>query len=144
MELENPSAPFEPVADRRPRIDPPPPVRLQAVNDCSLPSIAGQEPELDRFYVRLLGFERDDETAQIVYRAENFRLQFQVRERPPLREDFIALGVSVPSLSDLMTRLNELELPYTLQRGLVPGTDSILLLDPAGNILEIAEIRTAI
>jgi hypothetical protein len=144
MELEDPSTPFEVVDDKRPKLPEPPPVRLVAVSDCVLPSVAGQEVELDQFYAGILGFERDTQRDGIEYRAENFRLRLEVFECREPREDFIALGIAVPSLADLIVRLDELEIEYTRQRGLIPGADSVLLLDPAGNVLEISEFRLAL
>jgi hypothetical protein len=144
MELEPSSTPFEIVDDKRPKLEVPPPVRLVAVSDCVLPSVAGQEVDLDQFYAGILGFERDAQRDGIEYRAENFRLCLEVFERREPREDFIVLGISVPSLANLMRRLDELEIEYTRQRGLIPGADSILLLDPSGNVLEISEFRVAL
>jgi hypothetical protein len=61
---------------------------------------------------------------------------------PPLRRDDLRpLAVEVPSLADLELRLVETEVEYTRRRGLLPGEESIVLLDPAGNWLEIIERR---
>lgn len=47
--------------DRRPILPVPPPVRLIAVDDVILFASAGDEAALDRFYVGLLHFEREDQ-----------------------------------------------------------------------------------
>lgn len=110
MELE-PSTGTQPSPrDPRPHMPEPPPVRLVAIDDVSLPAASGVERDLDFFYVMLLGFEREDldvkrpkpripvppaprnahrrsapEVPGPIYRAENFRLRFQTVEPPVLR-----------------------------------------------------------
>ena len=59
IELES-SVDFAPMEDVRPRVDPPRPVSLLAVADCTLPAIAGLEPGMDDFYLDILQFARDD------------------------------------------------------------------------------------
>lgn len=141
MELDEPSAPFVPMEDNRPKVEEPPPVRLVAVEDCRLAAAAGLEWELDAFYVGLLGFERDLSETGIVYRAENHRLRFEILERMRPREDFRALGITVPSLGALVQRLIELEIEFVRQHGLMAGLDCLLMSDPAGNPLEVGEHR---
>jgi hypothetical protein len=141
MELEESSTPFEPVDDKRPLMLEPPPVRLIAVADCTLPAIAGQEPDLDRFYIALLKFEREDVEDAIVYRAENFRLRFAVIERPITRQDLRPLGITVPSLAGLIEELRVLEIDFEHLRGLTVGAESILMKDPAGNLVQIGETQ---
>jgi hypothetical protein len=51
------------------------------------------------------------------------------------------LGLEVPALADLELKLVEAEVEYTRQRGLLPGEESIVLLDPAGNWIEIMDRR---
>ena len=153
MELE-PLAPapehfhFKAVVDRRPRVPDPLPVRLIAVADPRLPAAAGLECRLDAFYVGLFGFERrphdpDPGPADAVlsYRADNFTLHLSVREPPVRRTDLRPLGVEVPSLSALEEKLIDAEHEYERQRGLLPGEASIVLLDPAGNWLEVVEMK---
>jgi hypothetical protein len=144
IEIDPASTPFEPGEDRRPRMEVPPPVRLLAVEDCQIFSVAGLEVDLDRFYVGLLRFEREEGEYEIIYRAENFRLHVVVLERPMPREDCRALGVVVESFNELTPRLNEAEVEFVRQRGLTPGHDVLLLNDPAGNLVEISECRVAI
>jgi hypothetical protein len=140
MELEETSTSFDPPADRRPHIPQPPPVKLVAVADVELATVAGREREMDQFYLGLFSFERDGGPFELVYRAENFRLRFQVLERPGSRDELRPTGVTVPSLSVLMAKLDEHEIQYTRQRGFGPGQESLLLRDPAGNWLEISEM----
>ena len=142
MELEPSTRTFKPVVDRRPRVPEPLPVRLVTVDDARLPAAAGLERQLDAFYVGVLGFARpapDDEA--IAYRAENFVLHFNVIEPPLRRDDMRPLGVEVPSLADLELKLVEAEVDFSRQRGLLPGEESIVLTDPAGNWLEIVDRR---
>jgi hypothetical protein len=142
MELEPVAGAFEPTIDRRPRVPEPLPVRLLTVGDASLPAAAGIERQLDRFYVTLLGFERRPPIGDdISYRADNFALTFDVVEPPLRRDDVRPLGVEVPSLAELESKLIEAEWEYTRQRGLLPGEEMIVLLDPAGNWLEIVDRR---
>jgi hypothetical protein len=141
MELEPASRVFRPTIDRRPRVPEPLPVRLVTVADARLPSPAGLERQLDGFYVDVLGFERRDDGEQISYRAENFFLHFDVVEPPVRREDLRPLGVEVMSLAEMEARLAEAEVECVRQRGLLPGEEALVLLDPAGNRLEIVERR---
>ena len=49
--------------------------------------------------------------------------------------------MEVPSLADMELKLVATEVEYARQRGLLPGEESIVLLDPAGNWLEIIDRR---
>jgi hypothetical protein len=130
--------------DGRPKMEPPPPVRLVAVEDCQLWAAAGLETQLDEFYVGLLNFEREQAEHEIVYRAENLRVRIAVLERPAPREDYRPLGLSVESLRELVQRLNDAKIEYVQHYGLMPGQDNLLLSDPAGNPVEICESRFAV
>ena len=141
MELESPPREYKPTIDRRPRVPEPLPVRLITIDDARLPSAAGLERELDAFYVGVLGFARRAGGEEISYRAENFSLTFEVIEPPVRRGDMRPLGVEVPSLSDLELKLIETEAEYSRRRGLLPGEEAIVMLDPAGNWLEIIDRR---
>ena len=145
MELEEASIEFRPVVDRRLKMPEPLPVKLVAVNDVRLPASAGVEVELDRFYVGLLGFERHGDEGvdshRLIYHAENCDVVFEIREGLVRREDFRSVGVEVNSLIETDLKFIAAEVEYTRQRGLVPGQESLLVLDPAGNWVEIVEAR---
>jgi len=141
FELE-PSPGFQPQQDRRRRIDEPPPVRLVAVEDVSLLSAPGLEKELDDFFVTLLRFDKESSLeSEIVYRAENFRLRIKIQSGSIDRTDMRAIGIEVPVLADTRRELIEREIEFTYQRGLAPGQESLLLLDPAGNWIELTETK---
>jgi hypothetical protein len=142
VELE-PSGNFIPQPkDRRPHIPEPPPVRLTAIEDMRVPALAGVEKQLDEFYVTLLNFTREKESDQNpIYRAENVRLIFQVRESPTDRTDMRPIPVEVPSLTLIEGKIFERELPYQRMRGLLAGQEAIVLQDPAGNWVSITESR---
>ncbi|MDB5296317.1 MAG: hypothetical protein JWO31_2300 [Phycisphaerales bacterium] len=76
-----------------------------------------------------------------VYRAENCRVSFHVREPLIERNSVRAQGVEVPSLASVIEGLNGLEVEYTPQRGLNPGQRSLLVRDPGGNWVEVIESR---
>jgi hypothetical protein len=76
-----------------------------------------------------------------IYRAENFRLRFQTTEPPVLHASLRPQGIEVRSISAAEARLTEAEIQYTRERGLVPGQESLLLKDPAGNWVELVECR---
>lgn len=142
--LEPASGAFKPVADRRPRVPEPLPVRLVTVADAHLPAAAGLERQLDAFYVGLFGFERDTRGGNeehIAYRADNFTLHFDVLEPPVRRVDLRPLVVELPSLAALQEKLIDAEQEYERRRGLLPGEVSLVLLDPAGNWVEATETR---
>ena len=141
MELEETSDEFEPPLDRRPRMVPPPPVRLLAVEDVRLAATTGQEAALDDFYVKLLRFERMIEEERPVYEAENFRIRFNWIEGLVERDDFRLLGIAVPSLAQLEGRLVEAKIEFVHQHGLQPGREALVLQDPAGNWLQLMEYR---
>jgi hypothetical protein len=149
IELEPSSGVYEPRVDRRPRMPEPLPVKLVAVADVRLPAPAGLEAQLDALYVSLLGFERQpsepstDErpVPDVVYRADNFLLRFEIEERPVEHETLRPQQIEVPSLADAEHKLVDAELEYTRQRGLLAGQESLVLKDPGGNWIEIVEYR---
>jgi len=137
IELEESSG-LVPVADVRPRMDEPPPVSLIAVEDVRRCTLPGLSDALDRFYCGLWLFERESD---LVYRAENFRLRFTiVADQKPIERDSVRpMGVVVPSLRDAELKLANAEIAYDRQRGLMPGQYSLLVMDPAGNWVELFE-----
>ena len=145
IELEPVTGPFTPRADDRPRVAEPPPVRLVAVDDVRLEAEAGLESQLDAFYGGLLKFEREEAaegTNVLRYKAENYRLRIVMVEHRVDRDDLRMLGVIVPRLLTVEHGLIDLEIEYDRQKGLVPGQESLLVRDPAGNWVEISETRT--
>jgi hypothetical protein len=142
FELEQTDRPFHPAHDPRPKMPEPLPVRLVAVADVILPATAGLECELDEFYVAMLEFARDQSLPyELVYRADNFRLVFQLHEGLVRREEYRPLQVEVQSLIEAERKLIDRELEYIRQRGLQPGSRTLLLNDPAGNFVELVESR---
>lgn len=135
MDLEPSSIDFKPIPDTRPRIEPPPPVRVVAITDVHLPAPAGIEPELDAFYVGLLGFVPDPSGAEgkLVYQAENVNLVFDVLEPPIARDRLRPVEIELSSLPLVEQKLIEHEIPYERVRALLTGRDSLLLQDPAKN-----------
>ena len=101
----------------------------------------GLEIQLDEFYIGLLGFQRALPPESIIYHAENFDLQFDVLEPPVQRNTLRALGIEVPSLAETEQKLIDREIAYARQKSLQPGTESLLLLDPAGNWIQLTECR---
>jgi hypothetical protein len=134
-----PSTAFTPEVDPRPRMPEPPPVRLLAVNDVTLPAPVGAERWLDEFYIGLLRFQKDESEPRPAYRAERFRVLFNPFEGPFTRDWYGVLRIEVPCLADAEKALADRQVEYTRQRGLLPGTESLLLLDPAGNWIELVE-----
>ena len=143
MELEpsNPAVEIRSFEDRRMKIPEPLPVRLVAVNDVSLPAPAGAETKLDAFYVGLLKFERTGDPYALSYRADNYELHFDPRERPVEHDSLRPTQIQIPSLGEMERVLTEAQIPYTRQRGITPGAERLVLLDPAGNWIELSEIR---
>ena len=141
LELEAPPGEYEPKVDRRPRIPEPLPVKLVAVADVTMVTPACVAPKLDAFYVGLFGFERVPRESKLLYRSENFMLRFDVLEKPVVHESMRPQGIEVASLAEAEHKLIEAELEYTRQRGVLPGQESIVLLDPAGNWVELVEYR---
>ena len=140
MELE-PATGIRPTIDRRPRMDQPLPVTLVAVDDVRMPAPAGVEVKLDEFYVSLLGFERMPPETELNYHAENVALRFEVQERPVEHDNLRPQGIEVLSLAEAELKLIEGEYEYVRQRGVVLGTETIVMRDPAGNWIELIELR---
>jgi hypothetical protein len=126
-------------ADRRPRMPEPLPVRLVAVEDVRLPAPRGVDEQLDALYAGILRFERV--AGELSYRSENFVLRFELTDRPAVHASLRPQGIEVLRLADVEHMLIEAEIEHTRQRGLMPGQETLLLLDPAGNWIEIGEIR---
>ena len=141
LDLVDPPGQFLPRVDLRPRLEQPLPVKLITVTDATLLAPAGLEPQLDDFYLTLLGFLRAGPEHSIVYRSENFDLIFKVEEPPVGRESLRTLGVEVASLAQVEHRLIDREIPYIRQKSMTPGQESLVLTDPAGNWLELTESR---
>jgi hypothetical protein len=141
MELE-PATGIRPKIDRRPRMDEPLPIRLVAVDDVHMPAPAGVEVQLDAFYVDLLGFERMPPETELNYRAENVALRFELHERPVEHDNLRPQGIEVLSLAQAELKLIEGEFEYVRQRGVVLGTETIVMRDPAGNWIELIELRS--
>jgi hypothetical protein len=137
--LEPAPGEFTPIIDNRIRMDEPPPVRLVTVEDARLPAIARLEPQLDDFYVAMLQFYKESSLPNVTYRAENFRLRFDLLDELPARDDMRPLMIEVLSLRDAEPKLIAREIDYERQRGLVPGQDKLLLRDPASNPIELVE-----
>jgi hypothetical protein len=76
-----------------------------------------------------------------VYVADNFRVRFDILEGLVERESFRSLTVEVPSLAETEAKLMEAEMEYSRQRGLTLGEESLVLLDPAGNWIELVEMK---
>jgi hypothetical protein len=140
MELEESSIDFKPIHDPRPHMPEPPPVRLVAVEDVHVPAVADLDGELDAFYVTLLRFEREPGGGgTIVYKAENQRLCFDLMEPPIARDTIRPIGIEILDLIELQRIFSERETEFIHQRGLMPGQESLLLRDPAGNWVQISQ-----
>lgn len=131
---------FVPGKDARTKMPEPLPVKILAVEDVYLAAAAGIEKDLDEFYVEMLQFLRDQELP-LAYWADNFRVIFEVREPPMDRDNYRVLQIEVQKLAEAEQKLVERELECTRQRGLVAGSESLVLLDPAGNWVELVESR---
>lgn len=142
MELEDPTDKFEPPKDTRPPLHEPPPVRLLAISDVRLAAPAGLEKRLDDFYVGLLKFERDvDDVDHVAYRAERWRLVFDVVEVPPSRDDYRPVMVQIPHYRDFIDALHERQIEFEWQKGVAPGVETAFVQDPAGFWVSVEPIR---
>jgi hypothetical protein len=140
IELEQSSG-LQPIADSRPRMDEPPPVRLVAVEDVHRPMLPGILAAMDRFYCELWELVPEPGDEPRVYRAENVRLIVGtvIDQKPIERETVRPQGIIVRSLRDAERKLAEAEIEFIRQRGLMPGEQSLLCQDPAGNWIEVFE-----
>jgi hypothetical protein len=118
------------------------PVRLIAVSDVVLPVQTGLEQEMDALYVGILMFQRDTSAANLTYQADNFRLCFQNHEGLIERDTYRPVQIEVQAaLGEIEAKFVAAEMEYIRQRGLTPGSESLVLMDPSGNWLEIVEKR---
>lgn len=76
-----------------------------------------------------------------VYRADNASLHFEILEGHFARETLRPIQIEVPLLGEAEAKLIEAELEYSRERGVAPGQESLLLLDPAGNWIELIEMK---
>ena len=74
-------------------------------------------------------------------RADNFLLRFRLLDPPIVHDALRPQGIEVLDLAELEKKFREAELEYTRERGITPGHETLLLLDPGGNWVEIGEIR---
>jgi hypothetical protein len=70
-------------------------------------------------------------------RGEKHRLRFELHEPPVRRHALRPITILIPSLAEMEQALIDAAFEYTRQRGLTPGEDSLVLLDPAGNWIEL-------
>jgi len=140
--LEPTAAVAEPSAqDKRPKMPEPLPVRLIAVADVALPAQTDLEKEMDRLYLDVLGFQRDRAGNALIYQADNFRLILMPIEGLICRVNYRPAQIEVPSLAELEAKLIDYEIEYMPLRGLLPGSEALLVMDPSGNYLEITDRR---
>ena len=139
MELDQPETIFALSAVGRARIPEPPPVRLITIDDAHLPAASGIECDLDLFYMGILRFEREPGCEYPIYRSENFRVVFDVLEPPITRDTLRPLCIEVSSLGEIEQKLLDNQSNYVRQRGLMPGEESLILRDPAGNWVQIEQ-----
>jgi hypothetical protein len=140
MELEPAGSEFAAKQDRRPHIPEPLPVRLIALADVTLLCSAMHETQLDDFYASMLLFVKELGHG-IVYRADNFRLRFEIINGLIQRESYRRIMIEVQSLADTREKLDAREIEYTYEKTLTLGHESLWLTDPAGNNVEIVEFR---
>lgn len=143
IELSEVETKRELVHDVRHATPEPPPVRITAIADVALPAPLDSESQLDAFYVSLLGFELDVVVPAIErrYRAEKHTLVFHLGAPPVDRPDLTMTEIEVPSLHELTLKLIDREIDFERQRGLYGGDDRIVIKDPAGNWIAVAERR---
>jgi hypothetical protein len=140
MDLEPTGIDFTPKQDRRPYIPEPLPIRLIALSDVTLLCGPSHEPLLDDFYSSMLLFVKELGHG-IVYRADNFRLRFDVVDGIIERDGYRPVTIEVQSLADTREKLDAREIEYTREKSLTLGHESLSLTDPAGNYVEIVEFR---
>ena len=137
-----PATGIKPKPDRRKLIPEPLPIRLVAIEDVHLPAAAGREKPLDEFYVDLLGLKRaPDRDGVLVYHADNVDLIFDVQEPPVDRNKLTPTPFEVDFIDELVQRLLENQIPYERMRGVMPGHEYIVLIDPAGNWVSLMQRR---
>ncbi len=77
-----------------------------------------------------------------MYAAANFSIRFDTLEkRSPDSDSMRPLGIGIRSLGEAEAKLIESGISFVRQRSISPGYESLLLQDPAGNWLELIEIR---
>ena len=139
LSLEEPTAHAEKPGEI-PRMPEPLPVWVAAVEDVTMVGQSGLEVDHDELYVNVLLMEKQEgEEGAWVYRADNVRVRFVIREGLLERESYRPLQVGVPSLREVEARLFEREIEYVKERGIAPGSKMILVHDASGNRLEITE-----
>lgn len=139
MKLDKPKFKFKPRKDRRPRMEEPPPVALEAVEHVHLRQPAVAREELVRLYVDILEFVEIEAADAMTFRASNFAVHFDNERKED--HDYRPVRVTVSSLAATEARLLEQEILYERQKGLMPGVETLVLKDADGNWIEIRERR---
>lgn len=135
-------------ADDRVRMDEPLPVELIAVDDVHVEAMREHLPAMEELYLGLLGMVRADEASadspadQCVYCADNYCLVIHLVEGPPKsKQDYRPVKLVVPLLRVLRQGLIDREIEHQYQLGIVPGSHCVVLMDAAGNWLNVNERR---
>lgn len=136
MKLEKPKFKFKARKDRRPKMEEPPPVMLEAVDDVQLPKPVKRD-QLVLLYTGILEFTEIPES--FAFKASNFAVHFRSEAKDD--RNYRPVRVVVPSISATEARLIEHEIIYERQKGITPGDEVLVLQDADGNWLEIRERR---
>jgi hypothetical protein len=118
-------------------------VRLEAIADVHLESPPHRRERIRRFYSRLIGLAERPREADVpedlCFASELLRLRVRVTADALPSPNRRRALIRVPSLPMLMEALSEQGFTYQIQRGLSFFDRRLLVLDPAGNLVELKE-----
>jgi hypothetical protein len=137
FELEPSRHPVAKASDTRRRLEEPLPVELEAVADLHVPVPKALQKDMLRLYGEMLQFAAMPAEPHLAFRADNFILRFDLPRSD--KPNYHPIRIIIPSLPVFEAQLSEAGIEYTRQRGLLPGEEVTVLLDPDGNWLEVHE-----
>lgn len=118
--------------------------KLEAVDHVRIPYPTGRAADIARFYGELLGLtqfpaEDTDAGEKLSFGSQRLRLDFHPQERPTPNPNRRRLTLRVKSLDDCRARLEEAEIRCHTISGLSLTDRTLLVHDPAQNLLELRQ-----
>jgi len=120
------------------------PPKLEAVDHVRVAYPTGRAADIARFYGELLGLahlqtEAHDNGPTLSFGSARLRLEFHAVERPTPNPNRRRLTLRVASLEDCRARLEDAEIRCQSVSGLALTDRTLLVLDPAQNLLELRQ-----
>ncbi len=118
--------------------------KLEAVDHIRVAYPTGRAADITRFYGELLGLtqfaaEETDAGEKLSFGSQRLRLDFHPQERPTPNPNRRRLTLRVASIADCRAKLEEAEFRCRTISGLALTDRTLLVHDPAQNLLELRQ-----